>query len=272
MTYEIKSVELNTGITIQYVEKGDPSGVPVLLLHGLSDSWHSFELVLPHLPASVRAFALSQRGHGDSDRPETGYQVKDLAGDVKAFMDALDINKAVILGHSMGSAVAQRFVIEYPERALGLVVANAFYSQARSPVLRELWDSVKEMDDPVNPEFVREFQESTIVRPVQESFFETIVQESLKLPARVWRALMEAAFQEDFSDKLQTIKVPALIIWGNRDDITTRSDQEAQIAAIQNSQYAEYPDTGHAPHWEEPQRFASDLTTFVETDIRGTAQ
>jgi non-heme chloroperoxidase len=273
MTYEIKSVELSTGLTIQYVEKGNPSGVPVLLLHGLSDSWRSFELVLPHLPDSIRAFSLSQRGHGDSDRPESGYQIKDLAEDVKAFMDSLDIEKAVILGHSMGSTVAQRFVIDYPENTLGLVVAGAFYSQAQSPVLKELWESViSQMNDPVDPQFVREFQESTIVRPVQGPFFETVVQESLKVPARVWRALVEGALQDDFSEKLRTIKLPALIIWGDQDGITTRSDQEAQIAAIQNSQYAEYPDTGHAPHWEEPQRFASDLTTFVETDIRGASE
>jgi non-heme chloroperoxidase len=272
MTYEIKSVELSTGLTIQYVEKGDPSGVPVLLLHGLSDSWRSFELVLPHLPGSIRAFSLSQRGHGDSDRPESGYQIKDLAEDVKAFMDALDIEKAVILGHSMGSAVAQRFVIDYPERTLGMVVVSAFYSQANSPVLKEFRDSVSQMVDPVDPQFVREFQQSTIARPIQESFFETVVNESLKLPARVWRALMEAAFQDDFSEKLRTIKLPTLIIWGDQDGITTRSDQEAQIAAIQNSQFVEYPDTGHAIHWEEPHRFASDLTTFVETDIRRVAE
>ncbi len=268
MTHEVKSVDLNTGVTIQYVEKGDPSGVPVLMLHGISDSWHSFELVLPHLPDTIRAFSLSQRGHGDSGRPDTGYQLKELADDVKAFMDALEINKAVITGHSMGSVVAKRFVIDYPEWTLGLVVTGAFYSQAKSPVLKELWDSViSQLNDPIDPEFIREFQESTIVRPVQESFFETIVQESLKLPARVWRALAEGGFKDDFSEKLHTIKLPTLIIWGDQDGITTRGDQNAQIEAIQNAQYVEYPDTGHAPHWEEPHRFASDLVTFVEKHV-----
>ncbi|MDG6251562.1 alpha/beta hydrolase [Methanocalculus sp.] len=268
MIHEVKSIELNTGIIIQYVEKGDPSGVPVLLLHGLSDSWHSFELVLPHLPGTIRAFSLSQRGHGDSQRPEKDYQVKDLANDVKAFLDALDISKAVILGHSLGSAVAQRFVIDYPERTLGMVVAGSFYNLAKSPVLKEISASfTSQLNDPKDPEFVREFQESTIARPVQESFFETIVQESLKVPARVWQALVDGALQDDFSEKLHTIKLPTMIIWGDRDVITTRNDQEAQIAAIQNAHYVEYSDTGHAPHWEEPRRFALDLVTFVETNV-----
>jgi len=268
MTHEVKSVELNTGIAIQYGEKGDPSGVPVLLLHGLSDSWHSFELVLPHLPSTIRAFSLSQRGHGDSDRPEEGYQVKDLAADVKAFLDALDIPKAVILGHSLGSAVAQRFVIDYPERTLGLVVTGAFYNMTKSPVLKELSDSViPQLSEPVDPDFIREFQQSTIMRPVEESFFETIVEESQKLPAHAWRALVEGALQDDFSEKLHTVNFPTLIIWGDQDGITTRSDQEEQIAVIKNARYVEYKDTGHAPHWEEPHRFASDLVTFVERDV-----
>jgi non-heme chloroperoxidase len=77
-----KSVELPNRVKLSYVEQGDPSGVPVLFLHGVTDSWHSFELVLPHLPASIHAFALSQRGHGEADRrPETGYQPQDFAAE-----------------------------------------------------------------------------------------------------------------------------------------------------------------------------------------------
>ncbi|MEQ9814027.1 MAG: alpha/beta fold hydrolase [Azospirillaceae bacterium] len=78
----------------------------MLLLHGLSDSWRSFELALPHLPDSIRVFALSLRGHGDSRRPEAGYHFRDFAADVAAFMDALDLESTVVVGHSMGSAVA----------------------------------------------------------------------------------------------------------------------------------------------------------------------
>jgi non-heme chloroperoxidase len=62
----IKSVELPNRIQLQYVEQGDPARIPLLLLHGVTDSRHSFELVLPHLPESIHAFALTQRGHGDA--------------------------------------------------------------------------------------------------------------------------------------------------------------------------------------------------------------
>src|SRR5215218_9009180 len=74
----MSSVRLATGVTLPYVEQGDPTGVPVVLLHGITDSWRSYEPVLPYLPDSIHAFAPTQRGHGDSDRPATGYRFEDF--------------------------------------------------------------------------------------------------------------------------------------------------------------------------------------------------
>ena len=88
-TFAVTSTELPNRVRLEYVEHGDPSGIPMVLLHGLSDSWHSYERVLPHLPASIHAFALSQRGHGDSERPESGYSPRDFAADVAAFAERL---------------------------------------------------------------------------------------------------------------------------------------------------------------------------------------
>ncbi len=266
MALEIKSIELSTGVALQYVEQGDLSGVPVVLLHGLSDSWHSFELVLPHLPESIRAFALTQRGHGGSSRPEMGYRFHDFAADVAAFMDALHLEAAVVVGHSMGSSIAQRFAIDYPERTQGLVLVGSFASLANSPLAQGLWEEVvSEMEDPVDPEFVREFQESTLAQPVPQEFMETVVQESLKLPARVWRAVVGGTLQDDFSEELNKIKAPTLLVWGDQDGMVPRSDQKAQTAAIAGSRLVVYEGAGHGLHWEEPERFASDVVSFIET-------
>jgi pimeloyl-ACP methyl ester carboxylesterase len=83
---DIKSVKFSTGVTIQNAELGDPLGLPVLLMPGLSDSLHSFELVLRYLPESILAFAITPRGHGESRHPEAGYRFKHLAADALAFM------------------------------------------------------------------------------------------------------------------------------------------------------------------------------------------
>jgi non-heme chloroperoxidase len=116
----VQSIDLPTGIRLQYVAHGDPAGTPVLLLHGFTDSWRSFELVLPHLPVSIRALALSQRGHGDADRPATGYGPREFAADLTAFMDALGLGRAVVVGHSLSAIIAQRLALDRPERTLGL--------------------------------------------------------------------------------------------------------------------------------------------------------
>ena len=264
-TPEIKTVELPNRVRLEYIEQGDPSGVPVLLLHGITDSWRSFERVLPHLPDSVHAFALSQRGHGDSDRPASGYRPRDFAADLEAFVDALGLGPAVIAGHSMGSTVAQRFAIDHPERVLGLVLIGSVTTWRGHPDFVELWDTtVSTLEDPVDPDFVREFQESTLAQPVPPEFVDTVVRESLKLPARVWKAaLREGLLQDDFSGELGEIKAPTLIVWGDRDELTG-SHQEPLAAAIAGSRRVVYPGAGHGLHWEEPAHFAADLATFVE--------
>ena len=152
MTTVIKSIELPNRLRLPYVEQGDPSGLPVLFLHGVTDSWHSFEPVLPHLPAPIHAFVLTQRGHGDADRPAEGYRTRDFAADVAAFADAVGLESLVVVGHSMGSTNAQRFAIDNPDRTLGLVLAGSFATYRGNPVLVEFWkSSISPLADPVEP-------------------------------------------------------------------------------------------------------------------------
>ena len=258
-----KKVKLSTGVELPYVEQGDPAGVPVIFLHGFTDSWHSFELALPHLLGPIHAFALSQRGHGDADRPIGEYHFQDFAADVAAFMDTLKLGSAVIAGHSMGSSIAQRFVLDYPERTLGLVLMGSATTW-RNPVVWELWDVISTLTDPVDPEFVRGFQESTLAQPVPPAFLDTVVQESLKVPARVWKAALEAHLEANYLSELGKINVPTLIVWGDQDAIHPRSEQEALAVAIEGSRLVIYPGAGHAFHWEEPAHFAADLAVFVK--------
>ena len=91
---------LQTGLQVHYAEQGDPTEQAIIFLHGYSDSWYSFSRVLSLLSAEYHAFALTERGHGDSDKPECCYTVDDFADDVDAFMDAVGIEKATLVGHS----------------------------------------------------------------------------------------------------------------------------------------------------------------------------
>jgi non-heme chloroperoxidase len=259
----VHSVELPGRVTLPYVEQGDLSGVPVLLLHGFTESWHAFELVLPHLPESMRALAMTQRGHGDASRPATGYRMGDFAADLAAFMDALHLEKAVIAGDSMGGVVAQRFAIDYQGRVLGLVLLGSPITLRGKPRVRELWDStISRLADPIDPGFLRQWLSGFPVRPVPQDFFETMLEECLKVPARVWREVNASLMEDDHSAELNKISAPTLMLWGDRDFLTER-DQKVLSAAVGGSRLEVYGGAGHALTWEEPGRVAADLAAFV---------
>jgi non-heme chloroperoxidase len=95
---------LSTGVSLHYAEQGDQAGEAIVFLHGYSDSWFSFSRILPLLSPEYHAFALTERGHGESDKPECCYTVDDFAADVDAFMDAVGIGKATLVGHSGGAS------------------------------------------------------------------------------------------------------------------------------------------------------------------------
>jgi pimeloyl-ACP methyl ester carboxylesterase len=178
-------------------------------------------------------------------------------------MDAIGLERAMIAGHSMGSIVAQRFAIDYPERTLGLVLLGAFATTADHPTWVGLWQDAAGLEDPVDVGFVAEFQQSTLAQPVSPDFFEIVVAESLKVPARVWRAIIEDFLGADHRTRLASIQAPALIVWGDRDTYCPRADQDALVAAIADARLVVNPGAGHALHWEEPELFAADLATFT---------
>jgi len=258
----VDAITIPTGVRLPYVVQGNPAGVPVVFVHGFSDSWRSWETVLPHLPGSIRAFALTQRGHGDADRPAAGYRIEDFAADLAAFIAALEIGPAVIAGHSMGSSVAQRFAMDHPERVVGLVLVGSVTTWRGNPVLAELWESaISTMTDPIDPDFVRVFQESP---RFSRERLDVVVGESLKAPARVWRAAWQAIMETDYSADLGRIQASTLIVWGDQDPLCPRGEQEALTVAIPDSRLIVYAGGGHNLHWEEPERFAADLVAFTE--------
>jgi hypothetical protein len=133
-----RHVDLPTGRRLNYVERGDRDGTPVVLVHGHGDSWRSFERVVPYLPPSLRVFAVTLRGARGSGTRVKGDTPSDVAGDLLAFLDTLGLDSVIVVGHSLGATVAQQFAIDHPERTRGLVLESAFVPRAGNEGLREL--------------------------------------------------------------------------------------------------------------------------------------
>jgi non-heme chloroperoxidase len=257
-------VRLTTGVRLRYAEQGDPAGPPIILLHGYSDSWFSFSRVLPLFPARYRIYALDQRGHGDSERPASGYTMRELAADVLAFMDAKGLARATLVGHSMGSMVAQQVALAAPERVARLVlVAPATMNLVHNAAVLELKQAVESLTDPVPAEFAREFQASCVHQPLPTDFMDRVVAESLKLPAHVWRAVMAGLVNADHPARLGDSGIPTLILWGDRDAFFPRAEQDSLAAVLGAAPLKVYPETGHTPHWERPAEFVRDLEEFI---------
>lgn len=257
-------VVLADGLLLPYAEAGGPQGVPLVLLHGYAESWRSFEAVLPHFPPTIRAIAPTLRGHGDAGRPRSGYTARHFADDLARFLDARGIRSAVVAGHSLGGFVAQRFALDHPDRVTGLALAGTATTACGNPALIELWSgAVSGLDDPIDEAFVRAFHESALARPIPPAQLDRAVEESLKAPARVWRAVLGGLLQADHSAELRRIGRPALLICGARDARFPRWEQAALGVALPHARQLVYADAGHGLHREEPERFARDLTGFV---------
>jgi pimeloyl-ACP methyl ester carboxylesterase len=255
---------LATGPRLHYAEHGAPDGEAILFLHGWPDSWFSFSRMLPLLPASYRALVPDQRGFGDSDRPDSGYRIADLADDAAAFCDALSVERVTVVGHSLGSFIARRLAIAHPARVARLVLIGSA-STAVSPVTREVQQAIRDLPNPVPLDFAREFQASTAYVPLPETFFQTMLAESCKLPARLWRDVLDGVLSYDDAGQLARISAPTLLIWGDRDALFSMDEQDRLLAGLPHATLKVYPETGHCPNWERPEQVAADLTAFMRS-------
>lgn len=253
---------LRDGLELPYVEQGDPDGVPVVLLHGWVDSRRCFERMMAVLPEPIHVFAFDQRGHGGAPKPSDGYALRDFAEDVGVFMNAVGLDGAVVAGAPSGGYVAQRFAVDNPGRTLGLALVGSPRSlRGRRPPFA---DVLARLDDPIDAAFARELSEGMVAREVPDAVMATLCEENLKAPARVWRDAFEGLLAADPPLDTGRISAPTLIIWGARDSLLPRGDQEAISREIPGAKFVVYPDVGHLPVVEAPERVAADITALCE--------
>jgi pimeloyl-ACP methyl ester carboxylesterase len=203
---------------MRYVEQGPTDSPDVtVLLHGWPDSSYSFSRLTPTLAAlGQRTLSVDQRGFGGSSRPPSGYRIEDLAEDAAAFLDNLGLPPVTLIGHSMGTFVARRVAQLRPERVRALVLIGTAVT-ANNAVLREVATLVQDLPDPVPVEFARKFQAGTLHLPVPQAFFDRLVTESGRAPARVWRDVALGLLAHADASQLGGIAVPTLVLGGTED-------------------------------------------------------
>ena len=254
-------VQLSTGISVPYVTQGDADGLPVLLVHGWAESAGVFDRMLPHLPPGLRVLAYDLRGHGGADKPPVGYDLADASADLCAFLDAVGIESAVLLGSSSGGYLAQELAVRSPRRARALILVGAPRSLHGRPGFA---DDVDALTDPVDPDWVRQtltwFPRSS---PVPAWYLEDRVSYGVRMPAHAWRASLAGLTAAEPPTARGTIRCATLIIRGADDELISHADHRSLADSIPDSRLLVYPATGHLVVWERPAKVASDVVSFL---------
>jgi pimeloyl-ACP methyl ester carboxylesterase len=142
-----RQVELN-GLSFHYRDWGG-TGQPLVLLHGLASNSHIWNLVAPALTNRFSVTALDQRGHGESAKPDDGYDFDSVCGDLTSFLDHLGASQPIIMGHSWGANVALELGASHPDAVAGLVFVDGGFISPRSgsnATWEEVWERMAPPD------------------------------------------------------------------------------------------------------------------------------
>lgn len=257
-----KSALLSNGQTLAYVESGPPQAVPLVLIHGYTDSARDWLPVEPLLARRFRLIIVDLRGHGASGKPQCCYSRFDFAYDIKLLLDVLHIRAAHVAGHSLGSIVAQTFAELWPQHTRHLILIS---STGTSFGTQDWLDDVARLEDPIDPDssFMRAWwQQSMSINP--EFFASRQRRDAAAIPAQVWRAIADQSLVGvELGPMLSRVRAPTLLVWGGRDTLVTDAGREALRAGIVGSRSRTFGSLGHDLFWEDPSAVSSLITDFL---------
>jgi pimeloyl-ACP methyl ester carboxylesterase len=264
------TVALPDGETLAYVSMGNPAGPPVVLIHGYTDSARDWVPLVPYLSPQFRLILVDIRGHGRSSKPECCYTRYDFAYDIKLLLDALAVRRADIVGHSLGSYIAQTFAEEWPERTRRVVlISSSGCARPGSPPQKPAYDfaaQIRRLHEPIDPDspFMIEWWSSPT--PVDADFLRRQRRDAAAIPLRVWLAVLEQGGLEncDLQQTLPKLTAPTLLIWGAKDPIQTEELRETLREALPRAEVTIFPALGHNPFWEDPRACAAAINAFLE--------
>ncbi|HVE55932.1 MAG TPA: alpha/beta fold hydrolase [Pyrinomonadaceae bacterium] len=252
------------GARIRYLEAGDAAKPTVILLHGLGGSAENWQFTFPALTANYHVIAPDQIGFGKSDKPLLKYRVGTYVDFLDKFMAELKIEKASLVGNSMGGWVAGLMAIKYPNRVEKVVLADAAGIIPASVNTDEIYQLNNSTRDEIRANLKRIF-----ANPLFQNN-EVLVDQFMTARIAVndgytINSLIESIKRkEDFlNDRLGEIKKPTLIVWGKQDGLLPVSDAATFNKGIAGSQVIIFENCGHAPQFEKAAEFNKAVLDFL---------
>jgi pimeloyl-ACP methyl ester carboxylesterase len=262
------------GTRIRYLSRG--CGPPVLLIHGLGQSLEVWWFNIGPLSEHYRVYAMDLPGHGFSDKPAVDYTLSLFAKYVVGFMDALDIRRASLVGHSLGGGISMGMAVSQPDRVDKIVLVDSGSLSGKIPLGYRLC-----MLPVVGDILVRPTIKSEVRRRTKKAFYnpDLLTDDMVDLNCRLLRipgvkdtmlslirnagGLKVKNAEVAISDNLCTIKAPTLLIHGAQDRAVPLDSARNACQLIPDSRLEIIEECGHCPHLEKPSKFNRAVESFL---------
>ncbi|MGO9036997.1 MAG: alpha/beta fold hydrolase [Steroidobacteraceae bacterium] len=268
-----KTVALPNGEKLAYVDMGNAAGAVVVMIHGYTDSARDWVPMLPYVSRQFRLILVDIRGHGRSSKPECCYSRLDFAYDIKLLLDALKVHTADIVGHSLGSIIAQTFAEYWPERTGRVVLISSTGGRppgsSKEPPQFDFAAEIRKLQEPIKADspFMIAWWDSPT--PVDPDFIRREREDAAGIPLRVWLAVLDQGLWDnnpyaDLQRTLPRLKAPTLLIWGSKDPIMESPVRKTLVDALPDARVRVFDGLGHNPFWEDPAAVAQVINAFLE--------
>ena len=251
------------------------TGPCLVLIHGFSDNLTMWYNQIPEFSESYQVLAIDVRGHGETETLDGKYEMATAAADLKELMGALNIEKACVLGYSMGGRIALAFVLAYPDKTSGIVFANSgIMGPGNEPPpeqMAEMMERRMEMmkimesgDMAMIADFMAERSLSPGFRDKDPDTFQKYKDVKMKNSPAAYSTIMEqmAAAMGEPPD-LGLLQCPALIIAGEQDGFMAMDTAHYMEKAIKDATLVVFL-TGHASAIEVPDQFNAAVLNFLK--------
>jgi len=262
MSYYLES----NGTKIYYEIRGE--GEPLVLIMGFGADGSVWEKHVSEYEKHFKCIVLDNRGVGKSDQPEGPYSTKMMAEDTVAVMDHANVDQARVAGISMGGAITQELVLNFPERVRSIALISTwpkFNNYAKT-----VYENLKKLRVTSKPEDFMELLQLWIFAPPFYEYGMNDLREGqdgarnnpTPQTQNGFEGQLDACINHDTVSRLKQIKVPTLITIGDMDIFTPPAFSKLLHNGIQGSEYVSFPGGGHVHHWEDLERFNKTTTEF----------
>ena len=274
-TSPIEGVLQLGGMSFHYLDWGRPDAPPILMLHGMAQSAHTWDFAALALSDRCRVLALDQRGHGDSDwAPDGDYSLDAHLGDITSFVDALGLRNLVMVGLSMGGRNAFSFAALHPELVKALVVVDIAPESGRSgaSAIRSFIERVDKLD--TFEEFVERVKGYN-PRRSREQIRGSLAHNLKQLPSGRWTWKYDKALRSPsrpqpgpgFAERqwgyIKRIECPTLVVRGAYSKVLTQEIADETVRRLRRGSLAVVDDAGHLVPGDNPPGFIRALRDFL---------